>query len=508
MKYPTWNGNINNGTTGDWDLWMGTLNWKEYSTGVATAYLEGPPSDAVYFEDSAIGVTNVNVTTTVQPLLVTVNNNTKNYTFSGIGNISGATALVKNGTGTLSIANSNDYTGGTIINAGTLQIGDGGSSGQVAGNIVNNSALSFNRSDTGLIVSNVISGTGTVTQSGSGMTTLSGANTYTGDTVIANGWLTLGTTTTLQTSTLDSQGGTLSFGTLTSATLGGLKGSQGIALANDSAAAVSLTVGNNNADTTYAGALTGIGSLSKNGTGTLTLTGSNAYTGNSGINRGNIVVSGTGGLNTGANMSIGRTDYNANAGSLTFRDSATGTFSGIDFGGNLRSGGTFTIQDSASVVVNGNFDLNNEIAGSSVDTNNIVYLNGGTLAVNAFIKTRTDTNKLATMNFNGGTLKLNSAVGTLLPLLSGLTANVQAGGAKIDDLGNILTIDQPLLHDAALGVTPDGGLTKIGVGTLTLTGTNTYTGTTTSTAVCSNWLPPPNSLTCPMLPRPRSPLPS
>ena len=59
-----------------------------------------------------------------------------------------------------------------------------------------------------------------------------------------------------------------------------------------------------------------------------------------------------------------------------------------------------------------------------------------------------------------------------------MTANVQAGGAIIDDVGNSISIDQALIHDAALGTTLDGGLNKIGIGTLILAGNNTYTGNT------------------------------
>ena len=50
------------------------------------------------------------------------------------------------------------------------------------------------------------------------------------------------------------------------------------------------------------------------------------------------------------------------------------------------------------------------------------------------------------------------------------TASIKAGGAIIDTNGFNITIGQPLLHDASLGLTPDGGLTKLGNGTLKLTG--------------------------------------
>src|SRR6202022_775186 len=60
-------------------------------------------------------------------------------------------------------------------------------------------------------------------------------------------------------------------------------------------------------------------------------------------------------------------------------------------------------------------------------------------------------------------------------------ANLQAGGAKIDSNGFNITIGQPLLHDGG-GPAVDGGLKKLGNGTLTLTGANAYTGATTVSA--------------------------
>ena len=66
------------------------------------------------------------------------------------------------GTGTLTLTGANTYTGGTTITAGTLQLGNGGTTGSITGNVVNNGALVFNRSDT-LTFAGVISGTGALT---------------------------------------------------------------------------------------------------------------------------------------------------------------------------------------------------------------------------------------------------------------------------------------------------------------------------------------------------------
>src|SRR6202035_2217084 len=83
------------------------------------------------------------------------------------------------------------YTGGTTISAGTLQLGSGGTTGSVAGNIVNNAALTVNRSNA-LTYAGVISGTGSLTKSGAGTLTLTGDSTYTGGTTISAGTLQLG----------------------------------------------------------------------------------------------------------------------------------------------------------------------------------------------------------------------------------------------------------------------------------------------------------------------------
>jgi outer membrane autotransporter protein len=83
------------------------------------------------------------------------------------------------------------YSGGTSISAGTLQLGGGGTTGSIVGDVTNNGALVFNRSDD-VTFPGTISGTGSVTQAGAGMTVLNTDNPYTGGTIVAAGTLAVG----------------------------------------------------------------------------------------------------------------------------------------------------------------------------------------------------------------------------------------------------------------------------------------------------------------------------
>ena len=107
------------------------------------------------------------------------------------GIVSGAGAVTKSGEGTLTLTGDNTYGGGTYIYAGTLSVGNGGTSGSIASNVAldnSSSTLTFNRSDA-LSYAGIVRYTGSVTKSGAGMLTLTGANTYSGVTTISAGTL-------------------------------------------------------------------------------------------------------------------------------------------------------------------------------------------------------------------------------------------------------------------------------------------------------------------------------
>ena len=108
-------------------------------------------------------------------------------TLKDVQEINGGGAVTKSTAGTLVLLGTNTYTGATTISAGTLQAGNGGTSGTLgSGNVIDNATLAFNRSNL-LTVANNVSGSGVVNQTGTGTTVLSGANTYTGQTTISAG---------------------------------------------------------------------------------------------------------------------------------------------------------------------------------------------------------------------------------------------------------------------------------------------------------------------------------
>ncbi|WP_454674470.1 autotransporter outer membrane beta-barrel domain-containing protein [Achromobacter pestifer] len=172
--------------------------------------------------------------------------------FAGL--ISGSGKVNQIGAGTTVLTADNTYTGGTTISAGTLQLGNGGATGGIVGDVVNNGALTFNRSDT-LPFAGLISGSGKVNQIGAGTTVLTADNTYTGGTTISAGTLQLGN--------------------------GGATG----AIVGDVVNNGALTF--NRSDTlAFAGPISGLGTVNQNGTGTTVFTAQHTYSGATHISAG------------------------------------------------------------------------------------------------------------------------------------------------------------------------------------------------------------------------------
>lgn len=110
----TWKG----GESALWDL-DHTVAFKNEESGVDDVFV---PGDEVTFDDSALS-TDVVISGRLKPASVTFNNNEKNYTLSGDGQIVGEAKLVKEGNGTLTVNNINSFTGGTYIKGGKLVAG-------------------------------------------------------------------------------------------------------------------------------------------------------------------------------------------------------------------------------------------------------------------------------------------------------------------------------------------------------------------------------------------------
>ncbi|MDH7795530.1 MULTISPECIES: autotransporter-associated beta strand repeat-containing protein [unclassified Beijerinckia] len=411
--------------------------------------------------------------------------NATSTTFAGILQDGAATlALTKTGTGVFTLTGANTYTGGTTIALGTLQIGDGGTSGSITGDVTNNGTLAFNRSDV-VTFAGVVSGSGNLQQVGSGTTILTGANTYAGGTVItagtlsvstdgnlgnASGGLTFGGGTLRTTAditmsratTLNAGGGTFEVATGTTLKQNGVIGGAGGLIKTD-AGTLTLTgantytggttitqgtlqigdggtsgsiIGNvanngtlafNRSDAvTFAGVVSGGGNLQQIGSGTTILTGANTYTGGTTITQGTLQIG-----NGGTSGSI--TGNVTNNGTLAFNRADSWTFDGvISGGGGVRQIGTgrtnltgISTYTGATIIDAGTLSVNGSIASSSLTTVN----SGGTLGGNGIVGN--------TIINAGGTLAPGNSIGLLtvqgnLTFMSGATYQVEVSATSAD----------------------------------------------------------------------------
>ncbi len=315
--------------------------------------------------------------------------------------------------------------GGTITSssaADTLNLGNNNGSATFSGTIANGA------------------GSIALIKNGTGTQTLTGTNTYTGVTTISGGVLQIGN--------------------------GGASGSLGAGATTDNA---SLVFNRSDNAYTYAGAISGSGSLTMNGTGTVGLSGVNSYTGTTTINTGRLqLVGGVTNDYTASsvfNIASGATlEINQTSGSIRLRN-GNSQITGSGTVQKTGAGLTFLANNSSSVQVNFNMS-----AGGLVD------IQGGT-----FESMSTTAGNLASLNIaSGATASLNNG-----------------GGSATNDFfdaltgAGTLTLDGAATRTITIGANNGGGLfsgvinnvgtlsfVKIGAGTETLSGASSYTGGT------------------------------
>jgi autotransporter-associated beta strand protein len=442
--------------------------------------------------------------------------------------ISGAGALTKVGTGTLTLAASNGYTGGTFVNQGILRTSIANAFYSLGGMTVNagatldlnnfnqtvgslggggtvtlgNGTLTTGGNNASTLFSGSMTGTGSLVKVGSGIFALTGTNSYTGGTIVSGGTL-LGNTASLQGN-----------------------------IANNS-----LVVFAQNTNGTFAGTMTGTGSLASIGSGTLSLNAGNSYSGGTSISGGGIVSVGAdsalgasgGGVILGDSTTSGTLSFRtgsvfsntrsivfggggaifdtAGTSSITLNGALSGTGGFTKIGtGTLTLGGSSTYTGPASILAG----ALRTTATNVLDANAALVLAPGTsLDLNGFNQTVASLSGSGSLTLGSGTLTTggdgsSTAFGGAISGSGGLVkvgggtltlqaANTYSGGTTVSGgalLGNTTSLQGNILNNALVvfDQTPDGTyagsmsgsgtLAKLGAGVLTLTGTNTYTGGT------------------------------
>jgi autotransporter-associated beta strand protein len=374
----------------------------------------------------------------------TVTNNTGAASLnvsSLISETGGARNLTKAGTGTLTLsgASGNTYTGLTTISAGVLRITKNEALGTVAGgvSVASGSGLQIDGTGGALTV-----GAEAISIAGGGVTlptpnlgairNIAGNNTYGG------------TVTMTAQSRINSDSGTLTLNNATAAVTG----------------AFTLVVGGAGNVTISTPMTNGAGGVSKDGAGTLTLSGLNTFTGNVSVSAG-ILAAGVAG--TGGNSALGSV---VSTRTITVNTGGTLRFDvGNVFNNNFASASTSVpaLNIAGGTVTNGGTATNSALGN--------ITLAGGTLTA-----TLGSASGYGSWNLNGtvtstGTSTISSTAG--FPI----TLSAAAGTTTTFDVtSGTLTASAALGEVTAAGDERVSGFTKIGAGTLVLSGVNTYTG--------------------------------
>jgi T5SS/PEP-CTERM-associated repeat protein/autotransporter-associated beta strand protein len=408
---------------------------------------------------------------------VAFNCTNNNYIFAAP--MSGPGVVIQNGTNTVILTGSNTYSGGTLIEFGVLQMGNGGNSGSLGtGPVTDEGALVFARSDSDLIVANVIGGLGVVTQL-LGKVTFTGVNNYYGaTTIMPSSTLAINSESALGPGTLtfdfNPRQLTLNGGTLeATATFSIANLSRGITL-GPAGGAFFVDAGQSLAVTTV---VTGPGNLTSSGPGVLGLSGANTYTGQTLINAGTLSIEGESALGTlPAGFTPGQLTIDGGTLATTETFSIGPDTLGVTLGA---AGGTFYVDEFFNLTVAnviagpGNLTISGPgtltLTGANTYTGQTI-LNDGTLAFakESALGVAPAGFAPGQLTFNGGALNA-TATFSLGPDTRGITLNANGGTFDLAPIA-ALTVGNPI---AGVGkLTVSGGL-------LILTSINTYSGGTT-----------------------------
>jgi autotransporter-associated beta strand protein len=430
------------GASGVWDA-NNSANtiWKLASSSAPTYYQETSgylnglsEGDAVLFNDTATGVTTINLTApTVSPYTITFNNTAKDYVLSGTGALAGVGTLTKNGTGQLTILTANSYTGGTTLNAGSIAVGNTTPFGTTTG--FGDGKLTINA--------------GTIKSDGATARTIAVPVTMAGDVTL---------------------GDAVNTGTVTFSGAWTVSGGPHQITVPDSAASAVISGGLNGTDT-----------LTKAGPGTLDFTAASTFTGGINHNAGTLRINNNtalGAANSPVVLANGVTL------STTAGTARTGTYAWTVNGSlNLgqAAGGTAAVTMAGSVNLAG--AVRTITLANSADTISGVITNGGLTLNSAGILTISGAN-----NYNGDTTvnagqitwtgsNAGSSATTVNP-----TATLQLNGSSTLGSGTLT------LAGGKLNTSANRSVTTAPVGNpLTLTANSEVTTTSAATTVNLNF---------------------
>jgi autotransporter-associated beta strand protein len=384
------------------------------------------------------------------------------------------------------------YSGQTRIDAGTLQLGSGGSTGGLSTSsaIINNANLTISRTDNpvqGTSFSNLISGSGSLTHAGTGNTTLSAGNTYTGGTLVNAGTLTFGGSNVLaDTGAVTIAGGTLAIGS-NSDTVGSVTLNSG-SITGASSGTLTATAYNLQSGSVSA-ILAGSGAITKTTSGTVTLTQSNLFTGTTTISGGGAISARFGDSLGAAPGAPAAAHLTLDNGTIQYYGGAASTTSlNVNRGVTLGAGsGTIDVVESTRTIVNtsiitGAGGLTKTGLGTLTLSNANAYgggttISGGTLLVNNTTGSGTGTGPVnvqsgATLGGSGSVAGSVTVDGTLTGTGSYGATTIAANGILTPGTspGNVSFTSLTMADDSVFNWELEGNSVATGFDTVTVSG--------------------------------------